>query len=115
MPDDAPARAAEAWAATETRLGPAAARLRRPAVRALDAGSDGAFDAGRLVNDLLSEREEWGLDVAVLRLPSALGDEGREQAIARLAALVRPRIQIHELPPGLDEHWRQTLVPARQR
>jgi hypothetical protein len=110
---DAPGRITREWAATETQLGPAAARLRRPAVRALDAATDGSFDADELVVGLLSERDHWGLDVAIIRLPSGLTDSDREGAIAGLAALVAPRIQLDALPAELERHWRERLVPTK--
>lgn len=77
----------------------------RPAV--LDV--DGAFDADALVERLLAARREWGLDTAVIRLPAALGDAARREAIRTLARHVAPRVVMHELPAGVEAHWRATL------
>jgi alkanesulfonate monooxygenase SsuD/methylene tetrahydromethanopterin reductase-like flavin-dependent oxidoreductase (luciferase family) len=83
------------WSEAESALGPAAARLRRIArveVEAPDA----------LVPRLLAEREQWGLDVAVLALPAG---SDRREALRVVAQQVRPRLQLDRLPPGLEEHW----------
>lgn len=110
------ADAAEAaWAATDERLGPAARRLRRPAVRAVDAAPDGTIDDDRLVNRLRAERDRWGLDVAILRLPPGLDDHARARAIDQIARRVRPRVQLDRLPDGLEDHWRTTLALSNER
>jgi alkanesulfonate monooxygenase SsuD/methylene tetrahydromethanopterin reductase-like flavin-dependent oxidoreductase (luciferase family) len=107
--DESPGAAAQAWSATESRLGAIAARLRRPAIRRLEAGADGDFDAEAIVAALRTERELWGLDVAVIRVPVSLGDSARERAIDKLARQVRPRLQLDVLPPGLEAHWKRTI------
>jgi alkanesulfonate monooxygenase SsuD/methylene tetrahydromethanopterin reductase-like flavin-dependent oxidoreductase (luciferase family) len=50
------------WSEIESAIGPAAARLPRPAVRRLD----GEVDAAHTVAALRAERSAWGLDVAIL-------------------------------------------------
>jgi alkanesulfonate monooxygenase SsuD/methylene tetrahydromethanopterin reductase-like flavin-dependent oxidoreductase (luciferase family) len=107
---DSAESAAEAWAATEAHLGRAMGRLRRPALRRLDTSQAGDFDPDELVARLRAERDAWGLDVVVLLLPAELGARARVSAQQRLARLVRPRVQMDELPQGLEEHWQQTLA-----
>lgn len=102
------------WAQTETALGRAAARLRRPAVWPIDASSDGDFDDEALVARLCVARDAWGLDVAVLRLPRELDGDAREAATRRLAARVRPRVVLEALPAGLEDHW-QTVFERGER
>jgi Luciferase-like monooxygenase len=107
--DDDAAAAAAAWSATELRLGAAAARLRRPALRRVTATAAGAFDAPGLVAELTAERQGWGLDTVIIVLPAGLDDPARCAAVTRLAERVRPRIVLHALPPGLERHWDEVL------
>jgi alkanesulfonate monooxygenase SsuD/methylene tetrahydromethanopterin reductase-like flavin-dependent oxidoreductase (luciferase family) len=109
---DDDAAATRAWADTESRLGRAARRLRRPAVRRIDASLDGSFDAGDLVAELCAARDGWGMDTAVIRLPAQLGDPAREAAIRGLASRVKPRLVLAALPTGLEQHWREVLRPT---
>lgn len=102
--------AQRAWAATDSELGLAARRSRRPAVRLLDADADGEFDADAVVARLRAEQRAWGMDAAVLRLPHALDDDARAHAAHRVAQRVRPRVTMHELPGGIERHWQETLV-----
>lgn len=101
------ARAAAAWSATAQALGLAAARLRRPALRALAADERGLFDDEQSVARLRAEQRDWGLDVAILRPPSDLGEAAWRTAIDRIATRVRPRVVQDELPAGLEQHWRE--------
>jgi alkanesulfonate monooxygenase SsuD/methylene tetrahydromethanopterin reductase-like flavin-dependent oxidoreductase (luciferase family) len=107
---DTPAAAAEVWAATDAHLGMAAARLRRPAIRSLDVSPEGHFDDEGLVARLRAEREQWGMDVAIVHLPGLLDDHARERVIDAVARLVRPRVQLDALPAGLEEHWKETFA-----
>ncbi len=111
-----PAGAAAAdWAATEAHLGLAAARLRRPAIRVLDVDHDGGLDSDAFVAALRDEREQWGLDVAVIRLPGSLGDRARVHTIDDIGRLVRPRVQLDALPAGLEAHWQQTIANTDEK
>jgi Luciferase-like monooxygenase len=107
--DQGPADAAAAWSATASKLGRAAARLRRPALRRLRTSTAGGFDAGRLVEELLAERGSWGLDTAIVVLGAGLDDAARCAAVKRLAERVAPRTALHALPPGLERHWDEVL------
>jgi Luciferase-like monooxygenase len=107
--DESRADADAAWSATASKLGRAAARLRRPALRRLRTSTAGGFDAGRLVDDLLAERATWGLDTAFIVLVDGLDDAARCAAVKRLADHVRPRTALHALPPGLERHWDEVL------
>ena len=100
------ATAAGDWAAAERRLGTASRRLRRPALRDVPAGADGAIDADALVAALRAEREAWGLDVLLARLPGGLAAPARERAMRALASAVRPRLQLDRLPAALEREWR---------
>lgn len=88
------------------RLGHAAGRLRRPAVRSVpvEAGS-GRVEVEALVGTLRSGQQRFGLDTALLRLPESLGPARRARAIEVIAHLVRPRVQLDRLPDGLAQHW----------
>jgi alkanesulfonate monooxygenase SsuD/methylene tetrahydromethanopterin reductase-like flavin-dependent oxidoreductase (luciferase family) len=69
-----------AWTAIEAALGPATARLRRPAVRRFDDG----FDLPAALASLDAEQEAWGMDVALLDVPGSALD-----TIARIRNHVR--------------------------
>jgi alkanesulfonate monooxygenase SsuD/methylene tetrahydromethanopterin reductase-like flavin-dependent oxidoreductase (luciferase family) len=98
--------AAELWSQTEQTLGRVARRLRRVALRAIEVDNDGGFDDEALVARLRREERVWGLDLAILGLPSDLGETARLRAIENLASRVRPRIQLDALPRGLERYWR---------
>jgi alkanesulfonate monooxygenase SsuD/methylene tetrahydromethanopterin reductase-like flavin-dependent oxidoreductase (luciferase family) len=98
--------AAGQWRAVEAAAGPAAARLRRPALLSVAAADDGRIDHDAVVRRLLDARAAWGMDVAVLALPDTLSDAGRERALRQLARDVRPRVQLDALPDGLERYWR---------
>jgi alkanesulfonate monooxygenase SsuD/methylene tetrahydromethanopterin reductase-like flavin-dependent oxidoreductase (luciferase family) len=74
-PDDVPDAMAAAWAGIDAALGPAATRLRRPAIRRIDDG----VDTQEIVASLQAEQAVWGLDVALLDVP---GDAGVLDTIA---------------------------------
>ncbi len=99
------------WEAVESALGPAALRLRRPALRPLPTGGDGGFDTAGLAADLHDQQRRWGLDTAVLRLDAALEPDARAAALYRVGSRVRPLVQIDRLPDGLTTHWDATLPP----
>jgi len=107
---DPPDVTAAAWSQTDDSLGLAARRLRRPAVRLLGTDERGKFDVDEIVGRLRADRRAWGLDTAVVHLPPDLDDDAWNHAIDGLALEVRPRVTMHELPAGLDEHWKQVLV-----
>jgi hypothetical protein len=104
------AHAALTWKDTERSLGPGARRLRRPALRRVEADADGAFTAPELVEQLRADQRAWGLDTAVLRLRPDLDHDGWARAVSSLASQVRPRLSMYELPAGLDQHWSGALV-----
>ena len=106
---DDPDLIAAAWSATEEALGAVAARLRRVGSFRLDASAVGDFDDDRLVASLLAARRAWGLDTAILRPGAELDDAARGRIVARLATRVRPRVLMHELPAGLEAHWKAVL------
>jgi alkanesulfonate monooxygenase SsuD/methylene tetrahydromethanopterin reductase-like flavin-dependent oxidoreductase (luciferase family) len=89
---------------------PAATRLVRPALHALEADADGGFDADALVGRLRRAQQAWGLDLAVVRLPERLTLDARLAAIARLASFVRPRVVQVPLPDGLEAYWAANLA-----
>ena len=90
------------WANAELSLGAAAGRLRRVGMRRLEV----PLDADLLVAELLRDRDHWGMDVAVLALPTS---DDRAATLDAIARRVRPRVQLDRLPPGLEEYWRQEL------
>lgn len=106
--------APDTWRRVSTRLGACAARLRRPAIRAVETDTAGQFDADALVDALRREQQSWGLDVLIVRLPDTLSLGGRVTAIRDLAAKVRPRVQLDRLPPGLEDFWRSHWQSAER-
>jgi alkanesulfonate monooxygenase SsuD/methylene tetrahydromethanopterin reductase-like flavin-dependent oxidoreductase (luciferase family) len=107
--DSAPA-AAEAWAGTEAALGRVAARLRRPAIRRVGCLVGEQLDDSALLASLSDEAAVWGLDMAVLRLPTSLDVSGRRSAIKRIASFVRPHLQMDRIPAHVREYWRRELA-----
>jgi alkanesulfonate monooxygenase SsuD/methylene tetrahydromethanopterin reductase-like flavin-dependent oxidoreductase (luciferase family) len=102
--EDGAASMLTAWTAVATALGGAAARLRRPALRA--AGRpDGSLDVPSLVAALRDDRDTWGMDVAVLELPQAASDSARDALLCAIAHEVRPRLQLATLPDGVEDWW----------
>ena len=93
------------WQTFEGRAGHAAARHARAALRsfALPATVDG--DVSPVVEQLATEQDAWGMDVAVVRLPSELSPRQRLEGIALLATRVRPRLQGSALPDELVASW----------
>jgi hypothetical protein len=84
--DDDPAALAAGWAAAgEASLGAPRAR------RETWAGP------GALVTRLRDGRETFDQDWAVVEAPI--------EAAGEIGSLVRPRLQLHRLPPGLEEFW----------
>ena len=88
----------------------APARLRRPALRAVPIRDDGLVDVPALVAALARERDEPGLDVAILKLPAGAGD--RTALIDQIGREVRPRLQLSALPDGLEATWPTRLARA---
>ena len=106
------AELAAEWAATEAHLGRATSRLRRPAIRTVDAEPDGSLDADAMVEALRADYRAWGLDVVLVDLPAGLDPAARERALDRLATRVLPRVQLDRLPPGLEDYWQQRQEAA---
>jgi hypothetical protein len=102
-------QAAREWETTDERLGPARLRLRRPGLRSLDTDRSGGFDAGALVARLRADQLAWGMDTAVLHLPAGLEAGAWAHAAHRVAQRVRPSVMMHDLPPGIESHWKATL------
>jgi alkanesulfonate monooxygenase SsuD/methylene tetrahydromethanopterin reductase-like flavin-dependent oxidoreductase (luciferase family) len=100
---------ADEWHRTESALGLSAHRLRRPAIVDVRASTSGDFDPEALVAALLGARQEWGIDVALLRPPPALDDLARVDMVRRVAMLVGPRVQLEATPARLLSHWQTTL------
>lgn len=90
------------WQRVGNRLGSATRRLRRPALRAWDPVRE---DATALADRLRGERDDWGLDTALLRLAADPGSAAWLSALDELASVVRPRLQQDRLPAGLEELW----------
>lgn len=105
-----PQAGAQAWSEIEDALGLAARRSRRPSLHFLDANESGDFDVDALVQTLRAEQRAWGADVALIRLPEDLSDAARAGVAHRLAVHVRPRVTMHELPAGIEDHWKQVLA-----
>jgi len=76
-----------AWEAAATPASIGAPRARR----------DVWTDAPSLVTRLRAARISFGQDWSVIFAPT--------EAVADLGSIVRPRVQLDELPPGLEEYW----------
>jgi hypothetical protein len=63
--------AQQQWAAIEARLGPAARRLRRPALLDLSHVPDADANPNTVVQMLTEAQLAWDLDIAVLQLPNS--------------------------------------------
>ena len=104
---DTTADLTRAWEQTQARLALATARLRRVAVRALATDDAGLIDDEALVDRLRADQHGWGMDVALLRLPTGTAVTARLRTLEQLAERVLPRLQLDRLPPGLEQYWRQ--------
>jgi alkanesulfonate monooxygenase SsuD/methylene tetrahydromethanopterin reductase-like flavin-dependent oxidoreductase (luciferase family) len=105
-----PDAGARSWALTESALGPAVQRVRRPALQDLVTDATGEFDADALVAGLREQQRAWGMDIAVMRPPADLDEAARASVAHRIATHVRPRVTLHELPAGLERHWQSVLT-----
>jgi alkanesulfonate monooxygenase SsuD/methylene tetrahydromethanopterin reductase-like flavin-dependent oxidoreductase (luciferase family) len=106
--DDGPDQAEEAWTTIARGLRRSAARLRRPAIRALDCTPSGEFDDTALTARLKEEAARWGLDVVLFALPERLEAPARRRAIGRLASVVRPHLQMDRVPEHVEAYWRRS-------
>lgn len=93
------------WASLAERLGRGVLRLRRPAVRSWRPTDDAVEKAARLAG----ERDAWGMDCVVMDLGVAPTDPAWARAIADLQGVIRPRVQMQRLPPGLEDFWAREL------
>ncbi|MCW2984593.1 MAG: hypothetical protein JWR63_2163, partial [Conexibacter sp.] len=55
-----------------------------------------------LVAQLRDARAAFGQDWAIVRGPASIA--------ATVGRLVRPRVQLEELPPGVEAHWDSVLA-----
>jgi alkanesulfonate monooxygenase SsuD/methylene tetrahydromethanopterin reductase-like flavin-dependent oxidoreductase (luciferase family) len=102
--DDAPMMR-ELWRQFEEAAGHAAARHARAALRSLRLPATVDGDVDPVVAQLAAEEEAWGMDVAIVRLPSELSPRQRVEVIELLATRVRPRLQGTDLPDELVASW----------
>lgn len=92
------------WADLAAALGRRALRLRRPAFRTWDPAREDARD---LAVRLVRERDDAGLDTVLVGIAAQAGGEEWRGALAELASVVRPRVQMYRLPEGLESFWDQ--------
>ncbi|HVW33214.1 MAG TPA: LLM class flavin-dependent oxidoreductase [Acidimicrobiia bacterium] len=107
-PDDSDDAAAAAWAPVGFGAGTGSARGSRPLLRRLDTDLDGSFDRAGLVAGLRRAQQRWDADTCILQLAEGLAATARRRAIADVGRRVRPRLQLAELPAGLEDHWEGT-------
>jgi alkanesulfonate monooxygenase SsuD/methylene tetrahydromethanopterin reductase-like flavin-dependent oxidoreductase (luciferase family) len=110
---DSGQHAAAAWANSDACLGQVGRSLLRPAVRDLRTQPHGDFDDEALTAALEEEARGWGLDLAILRLPSDLDRAGRRRAIRRVARWVAPGLRMDRVPEPVRAHWRRTLAAGQ--
>lgn len=92
----------ERWSRLSAGSGQFVSRRPRPGVRRWDnAGEFAAEFAARLVD----ERDAWGLDTALVDIDAPVATPEWHTALRDLGGTVRPRVQTHSLPPGLEEFW----------
>lgn len=106
--EDTAADVSAAWERIAASLGDAAIRIRRAAFRPLV--GDGVAGAGLLVSALRAERDRWGMDTAIVRVPGVPDTAGWGRALRVLAGHVRPRLQLDRLPSGVEEFWDERLT-----
>jgi hypothetical protein len=98
------------WSSIEKRCGVwARTRLNRPAFRSFQMASDGQLDVAATTSLLVADRSEWGIDVVLFVAP--VGGWSNESLVA-LQTRVRPRLQLGEIPPGIEQFWDETHSPA---
>jgi alkanesulfonate monooxygenase SsuD/methylene tetrahydromethanopterin reductase-like flavin-dependent oxidoreductase (luciferase family) len=100
------------WQHTEARLGPAARRLRRVAVRDVATDTTGSLDDDDLVARLRVDQRGWGLDLVLVRLPLAASLAARVRSLDLISSRVMPRVQLDRLPSGLEQYWKQRQETA---
>jgi alkanesulfonate monooxygenase SsuD/methylene tetrahydromethanopterin reductase-like flavin-dependent oxidoreductase (luciferase family) len=100
------------WAAAERDRGRPALGLRRPGRFRAEVDVDGALEVAGLVDQLQAHRDAWGLDVAILELPSGLSSSARDRALRRIATAVRPALTLDRVPDGLANYWEADRVDA---
>ena len=64
---------------------------------------------------LRGEQSLWGLDTCLLSLPTDAGLADRLDDIVALGTSVRPRLQLEELPEGVEAMWAEQRRAGRQR
>ncbi|MGB3411784.1 MAG: LLM class flavin-dependent oxidoreductase [Microthrixaceae bacterium] len=100
---EGPDQLALTWGRIEERLGRASLHLPRPAI--VNVPRVERADVESISAELIAARELYGLDVAVLRLPTGLDDAQWSAALATIAHEIRPRVQMDALPPGTEAFW----------
>ena len=98
------------WSSIENHCGVwARTRLNRPAFRSLQFASDGQLDVAATTSSLVADRSEWGIDAVLFVAPA--GGWSTESLVA-LQTRVRPRLQLGEIPPGIEQFWDETHSPS---
>jgi hypothetical protein len=98
------------WSSIEAHCGVwARTRLNRPAFRSLQMAPDGQLDVAATTSSLVADRSEWGIDVVLFVAP--VGGWNNESLVA-LQTRVRPRLQLGEIPPGIEQFWDDTHSPS---
>lgn len=110
--NDSTESVATEWQRTAERLGRAADRLRRVAVRALPSSEGMRVDTDALVDRLRADQCAWGMDIALIQFPHQMSQPDRLRTLDAIAAHVMPRVQLDRLPPGLEQHWKQRQETA---
>lgn len=92
------------WSDLAAFLGRRSIRLRRPGIRTWDPAGEDATD---LAARLKGERDASGLDTALVHVATRPGGREWQSALADLASVVRPRVQMDRLPDGLEAFWNE--------
>jgi hypothetical protein len=95
---DSSDRAGRTWQTLSAEIGAARHRWTRIALRPYVSG-----DPDASVETLRTEQSGWGMDTCILSIQGSLAE--RLDAIDEIGELVRPRVQLAQLPPGVEALW----------
>jgi hypothetical protein len=90
----------------------------RIAIRDLPVDTDptAGFDitTGSIAGAFADERDTWGIDLCVVRLPPAMAERHRLNAIDLLAGPIRAEAQLGGSAPELVASWWADALPTRE-
>ncbi|NKY60592.1 hypothetical protein [Nocardia flavorosea] len=94
------------WAELDSGANAVQRHAVRPAVRRWDPQDE---PVDELVARLRAEQQHSGVDLIAVRIAVAPGTAAWRSAVAALATVVRPSLQLERLPAGLEGRWHEPL------